>query len=149
VFTAVLFNIAGKKIRIMILLYCIIMTYDVIPSLGMKIGLYLHAALQSLSYIRHYRSEFINNRTHSTGKTRGDAFTRSFNPLISFRLVVKAFENFKYPWDSQASTLLLFCLLNGFQVLFRGKELIKIITQGFAPRLDSYQWVCGIAQGSI
>ncbi|GAB0189192.1 cGMP-dependent protein kinase 2 [Grus japonensis] len=35
------------------------------------------------------------------------------------RLVTAAFENFEYPWDVQASMLLLLGLLNMFQVLFR------------------------------
>jgi len=45
VFTAVLFITSGKRIRNMILLYCVISTYDTIISLGTKLGLYLHAAL--------------------------------------------------------------------------------------------------------
>jgi len=53
------------------------------------------------------------------GKTRGEAFPHSFTPPLSFKVVVTAFENFEYPWDAQASMLLLLGLLNGFQVLFR------------------------------
>jgi len=74
-------------------------------------------------------------------KTGGDTFPHSFTPPLSFRLVVTAFENFEYPWDAQASMLLLFCLLNVFQVLFRVKQLVKNITQRSAPRLDSYEWL--------
>jgi len=47
----------------------------------------------------------------------------------------------EYPQDAQASTLLLFCLLNGFQVLFRVKQLIKNITLRPAPALDHYEWL--------
>jgi len=47
VFTAMLFIITVKRIRMMILLYCMISTYDMITSLCMKLGLYLHAALRS------------------------------------------------------------------------------------------------------
>jgi len=36
--------------------------------------------------------------------------------------------------------LILFCLLNGFQVLFRVKQVVKNIAQRSAPRLDSYEW---------
>jgi len=36
--------------------------------------------------------------------------------------------------------LMLFCLLNVFQVWFRVKQLVKSITQRSAPRLDSYEW---------
>jgi len=141
VFPVVPFIITGKKIRIMILLYCVISIYDMVTSLGMKLGLYLHAALQSFPYLRCYLSEFINHQTHSMGKTRGDAFPDSFSPPLSFRLVVTAFENFEYPWDAQASTLLLFCLLNGFQVLFIVKQVVNNITQRPAPGLDSYEWL--------
>jgi len=51
VFNAVLFIIAGKKIRMMILLYCMMSTYDMITSICMKLGLYLHAALRSFPYL--------------------------------------------------------------------------------------------------
>jgi len=50
VFNVVLFIITGKRIRMIILLYCMISTYDMITSLCMKLGLYLHAAL------RHFRT---------------------------------------------------------------------------------------------
>jgi len=59
--------------------------------------------------------ESISNPTNSMGKTSRDTFPYSFTPPFSFRLVVTAFDNFEYPWDVQASMLLLLCLLNGFQ----------------------------------
>jgi len=65
----------------MILLYCMMSTYDTIKSLCMKLGLYLHAALWSFPYLRSYVVEFVNNRTQSVGKTTGDAFPHSFTPL--------------------------------------------------------------------
>jgi len=46
VFPVVMFITSGKRIRIMILLYCIISIYDLITSLGMKLGLYLRATLR-------------------------------------------------------------------------------------------------------
>jgi len=92
-----------------------------ITSLYMRLGLYLLAALQSFPYFGCYVLEFVNNRTQPVGKTGGDAFPHPFAPPLSFRLVLTAFENFEYPWDDQGSTLLLFCLLNGLQVLFRVK----------------------------
>ena len=52
-----------------------------------------------------------------------------------------AFENFEYPWDAQASTLLLLCLLNGLQVLFRVKQVVNNIVQRPAPGLDSCEWL--------
>jgi len=62
----------------MILLYCTISTYDMITSLCMKLSLYLHAALWSFPYLGSYVLEFVNNRTHSVGKTGGDTFPYSF-----------------------------------------------------------------------
>jgi len=88
VFNAVLFIIAGKKIRMIILLYCMISTYDMITSLCMKLGLYLHAALRSFPYLGSYVLEFVNKQTQSVGKTEGDTFPHSFSPPLSFRLVL-------------------------------------------------------------
>jgi len=75
------------------------------------------------------------------GKTEGDTFPHSFAPPLSFRLVLKAFEYFEYPWDAQASGFLLFCLLNELQVLFRVKQVVKNIVQRPAPGLDSCEWL--------
>jgi len=66
-FTAIMFFITGKRIRMMILLYCMISTYDMITPLCMKFALYLHAALQSFPYLISYVLEFVNNRTQSVG----------------------------------------------------------------------------------
>jgi len=137
VFTAVLFITSGKRIRMMILLYCMISTYDMITSLCMKLGLYLHAALRSFPYLGSYVLEFVNNQTQSVGKTEGDTFPHSFAPPLSLRLVLTAFENFESLCDAQASTLLLSCLLNGFWVLFRVKQVVKNVMQRPAPGLDS------------
>jgi len=70
-------------------------------------------------------------------KTGGNTFPHSFNPPLTFRLVLMAFENFEYPWDAQDSTLLLFCLLKGLQVLFRAKQVLKNIVQRPAPGRDN------------
>jgi len=83
VFTAMLLIITGKRIRMMILLYCMILTYDMITSLCVKLGLYLHAALRSFPYLRSYVLESVNNRTQSVGKTRGDIFPYSLDPPLS------------------------------------------------------------------
>jgi len=45
VFTVVLFIPSGKKIRIVTLLYCVTLTYNMVTTLGMSLGLYLYAAL--------------------------------------------------------------------------------------------------------
>jgi len=73
-FPVVMFLTSGKRIRMMILLYCMISTYDMITSLCMKLGLYLHAALRSFPYLGSYVLEFVNNQTQSVGKTKGDTF---------------------------------------------------------------------------
>jgi len=65
----------------------------------MSLGWYLYAALWSLPYLGRHISEFINNQTHSIGKTGGDTFPHSFIPSFSFKLVIAAFENFERPWD--------------------------------------------------
>ena len=101
VFTAMLFIITGKRIKMMILLYCTISTYDMITSLCMKLVLYLHAALWSFPYLGSYVLDFVNNQTQPVGKTEGDTFPHSFAPPLSLRLVLTAFENFQYPWDAQ------------------------------------------------
>jgi len=141
VFIAVLFITTGKRTRMMIFLYCTISTYDMITSMCMKLGLYLHAALRSFPYHGSYVLEFVNNQTQSVGKTEGDTFPHSFVPPLSFRLVLTALENLEYPWDAQASTLLLFCLLNGFQLLFRVKQIVKNMVQRPAPGPDSCEWL--------
>jgi len=82
VFNAVLFIIAGKKIRMIILLYCMISTYDMITSLCMKLVLYLHVEPQSFPYLGSYVLEFVNNQTQSVGKTEGDTFPHSFAPPV-------------------------------------------------------------------
>jgi len=94
VFNALLFIIVGKKIRMIILLYCMISTYDMITSMCMKLGLYLHAALWSFPYLGSYVLELVNNQTQPVGKTEGDTFPHSFSPPLSFRPVLTAFENF-------------------------------------------------------
>jgi len=63
VFTAVLFIIAGKRMRTVILLNSVISIYDIITSVGMKLGLYLCAALWSLPYLGSCLLELINKRT--------------------------------------------------------------------------------------
>jgi len=137
----VLFITSGKRIRMTILQYCMISAYDMITSLCMKLGLYLDAALRSFPYLGSYVLEFVNNQIQSVGKTGGDTFPHSFIPPLSLRLVLRAFENFEYLWDAQASSLLLFCLLNGFWVLFKVKQVVKNIVQRPAPGLDSCEWL--------
>jgi len=95
VFPVVLFIITGKRIRMMILLYCMMSTYDMITSMCIKLGLYLYAALRSFPYLRFYVLEFVNNQSQLVGKTGGDTSLHSFTPHLSFRLVQMAFENFE------------------------------------------------------
>jgi len=107
----------------------------------MKLGLYLHAALRSFPYLGSYVLEFVNNQTQSVGKTGVDTFPHSFDPPLSLRLLLMAFENFEYPWDAQNCGFLLLCFLNGLQVLFRVKQVVKNIVQRPAPGLDSCEWL--------
>ena len=83
VFIAMPFIMTGKRIRMMIFLYCTILTYDMITSMCMKLGLYLYAALSSFPYLGSYVLEFVNNQTQSVGKTGGDTFPHSFAPPLS------------------------------------------------------------------
>ena len=84
------------------------------------------------------------------GKTEGDTFPHSFAPPLSFRLVLTAFENFEYPWDAQASTLLLLRLLNGLQVLVRAKQVVKNIMQRPARGWIAVSgWVCGTTRAGV
>jgi len=66
-----------------------------------------------------------------------DTIHHCFAPPPLFRLVLRTFENFEYLWDAQANVFLLFCLLNGFQLLFRIKQVVKNILQRPAPGLES------------
>jgi len=81
VFPAMMFITSGKRRSIMILLYCVILTHDMITSLGMRLGFYLYAILQLFLYWRCHLSEFINNQTQSLGKTE-----RILSPTVSFLL---------------------------------------------------------------
>jgi len=91
VFAAVLFITSGKRIRMTILLYCVILTYAMVTSLCMKLGLYLHAALRSFPYLGSYVLEFVNNQTQSVGKTGGDAFPHSFAPPSLLQAIPNSF----------------------------------------------------------
>ena len=123
------------------LLYCVISTYDMMTSMVMSLSWYLYVALLSSPYLRWHLSELINNRTQSVGKTGVNNVSHSFISPFPFRLVTAAFENFEYPWDVQASTLLLLGLLNVFKVLFRvTKNCFNNTTQRSALRLNSHGW---------
>ena len=75
------------------------------------------------------------------GKSGGVLSPRSFTSPSSFRLITAAFEKFEQPWDVQAGMLVLLCLPNVFQVLFRApKKFFKNTTQRSAPRLNSHGW---------
>ncbi|KAM9591473.1 uncharacterized protein ACIBXB_006269 [Morphnus guianensis] len=141
VLPVVTFLTSGRVIGIIILLYWAMSTCEMITSLVMRLSWYLYEAVISFPYFRHLLSDFIGNYTQSMGKLGGDASPRPFASLLSFRLITTAFENFEYPWDVQASVLLVLCLLNMFQVLFRAtKRLFKSTTQRSAPKLDIHGW---------
>ncbi|KAM9591151.1 uncharacterized protein ACIBXB_006065 isoform 1-T2 [Morphnus guianensis] len=141
VLPVVTFLTSGRVIGIIILLYWAMSTCEMITSLVMRLSWYLYEAVISFPYFGHLLSDFIGNDTQSMGKLGGDTSPRPFASLLSFRLITTAFENFEYPWDAQASVLLVLCLLNMFHVLFRAtKRLFKSTTQRSAPKLDIHGW---------
>jgi len=137
VFRKVLFITTGKMTRIIILLYYVISTYNTMISLAINLRVYFYEVLLSRSYLGHYLSEFINNYIQFMRKMGGGNFHHSFTSPFFFRLDTTAFENL---WDVQASMLLLLCILDVFQVLFRVKQLFQNIIQRFAPSLDICGW---------
>ncbi|KAM9591469.1 uncharacterized protein ACIBXB_006265 [Morphnus guianensis] len=141
VLPVVTFLTSGRVIGIIILLYWAMSTCEMITSLVMRLSWYLYEAVISFPYFGRLLSDFIGNYTQSMGKSGGDTSPHPFASLLSFRLITTAFENFEYPWDAQASVLLVLCLLNMFQVLFRAtKRLFKSTTQRSAPKLDIHGW---------
>ena len=44
-------------------------------------------------------------------------------------LITIALENFEYSWDVQTSMLLLVCVMNAFQIMFKIKQLYKNVTK--------------------
>lgn len=59
---------------------------------------------------------------------------------FSSRLLTTALENFEYIWDVETSMFVLLCVLSGFQVLCKNKQLFKNTTQWSALKPDSYRW---------
>lgn len=60
--------------------------------------------------------------------------------LFSSRLITTALENFECIWNVETSLFVLLCVLSGFQVLCKNKQLFKNTTQWSALKPDSYQW---------
>ena len=64
-------------------------------------------------------------------KLEGD-LPEVLQPLFLFhspsfcRLATIALENFEYLWDVQTNVLLLVCVLNVFQVMFKNKQFLRI-----------------------
>jgi len=81
VFPVVIFITSGKRNRIGILLYSLISTYDMVTSLGMKLGLCLcnTGHFCTLGAV----SEFINNRMHSMGGKPEGMLLRAPSSLLS------------------------------------------------------------------
>ena len=71
IFPMVMFVTSGKMIRIIILVYCVISTYDMMTSLAIKLSWYFYVALLSRLYLGRYLLEFINNCTQVMGKGGG------------------------------------------------------------------------------
>ena len=101
-FPVVLFIFSGGWIKVIVLLYCVTLAYDMIKLLVVRLAWYLYSALPSSPYFGNHLSETINNYTlylfslesESMGDTRGDSFTSSCTFPFSSRLVTIALENF-------------------------------------------------------
>lgn len=131
------FITSRRRTGIIILLSCVVSTYDMIESLATQLSWYSYVALLSCPHLEHHLSEFIANHPQSMGKTYSCFFTSPF----SFRPGATVFENFEHPGDVQASILLLLYLLNVSQVMHRvTKTSFKNITQRSATRLDGHKW---------
>ncbi|MCQ4187479.1 hypothetical protein FK515_28195, partial [Klebsiella pneumoniae] len=134
--------------RILILIYWALLAYDMVSSLVIKLIWSLFSALLATPYFGCHLVRIINNHTffffspenQSMGKSEEGTFPYSFTFPFSFERVTSALENFEYPWDVQASILLLLCVLNGFQMLFRIKQLFTKFTRRSAWRLDGQGW---------
>ena len=79
-------------------------------------------------------------KAHLWGKPEGIP-SHTLLPPSLLQAGPKGFENFEYLWDAQANIILLSCLLNGFWVLFRVKQVVKNMVQRPAPGLDSCEWL--------
>lgn len=146
VFPVVLFIIPGGWIKVIILLYCVTLAYDIIKLVVVRLIWYLHSALLSSLYFGNHLSETINDytlhlfssETWSVGETRGNT-----PPLLHLPLLLQS--SYNGSWEfwilgmfKQACSHSR--LLNAFQVLFKVKQIFKHTTQSSIPRLDSYEW---------
>jgi len=136
--------VSGGWIKVIILLYCETLVYDMIKLPVVRLIWYLYSALLSPSYFRNRVLEtIITNSTFSSqvanlvGKKKEDPFPHFFTFPFSSGLVKIPLEDFEYPWDVQTIMFLLLHLLNTFQVLFKVKQLFKNTTQRSPWRLDS------------
>ena len=99
-----------------------------------------------IDYLRRgYFKELFSSGRQSVKGTGRDVFYHlytlpfSFTLLFSSRLVTIALQDFEYPWDVQTSMLLLLCLLNVLQVLFKVNQLLRNAIQRSVLRQDSYE----------
>ena len=138
----VLFITRGNWARVIMLFYFVTLACDTRELLVVKLIWYLYSALPSSPYFGIHLSETINNYTlylfSSESQATGE--THFFSFPFSCRQITVAPENFEYPWDVQTSMVLLLCLLNVFQVLFKVKQLFKNTFRKSAPRLNSHGW---------
>ena len=128
--------------------------YDRMKFLVMTPTWYLYSALSSTLYFGNHISETINNYTYclfsswsqSVEGKGEDIFSYlftlpfSFTALLSSELVTIVLQNIEYPWDTQTSMVLLLCLLNAHQVLFKVKQLLRNLIQRSVLRQDSCEW---------
>lgn len=95
-------------------------------------------SLAIISILWKNLSETVNSRTFylSFLETQSMVEIHPFISPFSSRLITTALENFEYIWDVETSMIVLLCVLSGFQVLFKNKNLLKNINQWSALKPD-------------
>jgi len=66
---------------------------------------------------------------HIAGGLKLNDHCGPFQPRPFCELITIALENFEYSWDVQTSMLLLVCVMNAFQIMFKIKQLYKNVTK--------------------
>lgn len=99
-------------------------------------------SLAIISILWKNLSETINKGAFylSVLETQSVVETPPFILPFSSRLITTALENFEWIWDVETSMFVLLCVLSGFQVLCKNKQLFKNTTRWSALKPDSYQW---------
>lgn len=127
--------------KVIILLYFVILVYDMIEFLVVKLSWYVYSALLSPLYFGSNLLETVNNYTfylfslesQPMEKTSFHIFTFSSRPIT---VTFENSENFYYAWDAQIGMAL--GSVNVVQALFKVKQLFVL--------LQPCQWVMQLKQ---